>query len=141
MMLTLALACGSAALAEVPAPIAMNSSALGGAALNQYTPGVDQGKGPNNIGLLIRTWGKVTFIDPVNKFFYIDDGFGRLDGFGQVGVRVSYDNLATGESVTVPDLHGYYTITGIISTVMIDTKIQPNVRPRRDSDVVKVAQL
>ena len=54
---------GAACFAEGPAPLAVVNKAIGGGALNQYTPGVEGGQGLNNIGLLIRTWGKVTFVD------------------------------------------------------------------------------
>jgi len=43
----------------VPAPLGMRVLDVGGSALNAYTPGVKYGFGPNNIGLLIKTWGRV----------------------------------------------------------------------------------
>ncbi|MCX8053140.1 MAG: hypothetical protein N3B12_04980, partial [Armatimonadetes bacterium] len=96
---TALIALGPAAGEEVR-PLAMNNAAVGGGRLNEHTPGVEGGVGMNNIGLLIRTWGKVTFVDETNKFFYINDGSGRNDGSGYVGIRVSYDNLAPGNTIT-----------------------------------------
>ena len=125
----------SAGFAEVIEPLAVNNAAIGGGALNQYTPGVEGGYGLNNIGLLIRTWGRVTFVDPGNAFFYIDDGTNRIDGSGNTGVRVACDNLAPGNSITPPAVDSYVILTGISSTIMIDSKIQPNVRPRRQDDI------
>lgn len=125
----------TAAVAETIAPLAITHNAIGGAALNQYTPGVEGGTGVNNIGLLIKTWGKVTFVDSTNKFFYIDDGTGRVDGSGYLGVRVSYDNLAAGNTINPPALDAYVAVTGISSTVVISSKVQPNVRPRRQTDI------
>ena len=72
--------CACAAMAgEAPAPLYLSANAIGGSALNQYTPGVSGGSGPNNIGLLIRTYGKVTFVDSANRYFYIVDGSARRD--------------------------------------------------------------
>ncbi len=127
------------AMAEVPAPLAVNISAVGGAALNQYTPGVENGVGVNNIGLLIKTWGRVTYVDPAGKYFYINDGSNREDGSGHIGLRVDCDNLAPGNTITPPSVNTYVMVTGISSTVVINTKIQPNLRPRRQVDVQSVA--
>lgn len=132
-------ALATAAVAETIAPLAISQAAIGGAALNEYTPGVEGGVGVNNIGLLIKTWGKVTFVDTTNKFFYVNDGNGRMDGSGHVGVRISYDNLAAGNIIAPPALDAYVAVTGISSTVMISisgvSKVQPNVRPRRQADI------
>lgn len=125
-------------LAEAIAPLALNNTAVGGAALNQYTPGVENGTGVNNIGLLIKTWGKVTFVDPANKYFYINDGSNRQDGSGQTGLRIDCDNLAAGNTITPPAVNTYVMVTGISSTIVISTKIQPNVRARRQTDIQTV---
>lgn len=130
----------AAATAQAPAPLGLNNASVGGGPLNQYTPGVEGGTGLNNIGLLIRTWGKVTYVDTVNKYFYLDDGTGRLDGSGYTGVRASYDNLAPGNSITPPAVDQYIAITAISSTVVIGGKIQPNLRPRRDADIQVISQ-
>lgn len=140
MAAVLMVACLAAAVAaEVPAPLAVNNKAIGGGALNQYTPGVENGVGLNNIGLLIKTWGKVTAVDTVNQCFYIDDGSGLLDGSGNVGVRVSYANLAPGNTITPPALDSFVSVTCISSTVVIDDKIRPNLRPRRQADIEVVS--
>ena len=76
--------------------------------------GVEDGVGLNNIGLLVRVWGKVTQRDTTGlTYFYIDDGSGILDGTqtastDNVGVRVIAD--------PTPYSPGdYVTITGISS--------------------------
>ena len=132
---------GSAA-ADGPAPLALSNKAVGGGRLNDYTPGVEGGNGVNNIGLLIRTWGKVTFVDTTNKFFYLNDGAGREDGSGKVGLRVSYDNLAPGNTITLPPdfLNSYVAVTCISSTWLNGSaQIQPNLRPRRQADITLIA--
>jgi len=111
-------------MAEEPAPLALTNRDVGGGRLNDYTPGVEGGVGMNNIGLLIRTWGKVTFVD----------------GSGHVGLRVSYDNLAPGNTITPPALNSYVAVTCISSTWLNGSgQIQPNLRPRRQSDITVIA--
>lgn len=97
----------------------LGHASVGGIALNGYTPGVVDGIGPNNIGLLVRVWGRLTQKDKNNTFFYIDDGSGVKDGTqtevsngvfqDSVGVRVK----ANGSSYTTGQ---YLVITGVIST-------------------------
>ena len=136
-ILTILLGSVAVAFAEEVQPIAMSIKAIGGADLNQYTTGVEKGSGANNIGLLIRTWGKVTKLDTNLKFFYIDDGSNRLDESGFVGVRVSYNNLPDGVTINPPAEQTYVLVTCISSTIMINDKVQPNLLPRRDSDIQK----
>ena len=125
----------SAGFAQAPEPLAVVQSAIGGGDLNQYTPGVEGGVGLNNIGLLVKSWGKVTFVDEGSEFFYIDDGTARLDGSGYLGVRVTYSDLAVGNTITPPAVDSYVTLTCISSTVLISDKVQPNLRPRRQDDI------
>ncbi|MGQ9455364.1 MAG: hypothetical protein ACUVRS_10630 [Armatimonadota bacterium] len=128
------------AFADGPAPIAFSNKDVGGGPLNQYTPGVEGGIGLNNIGLLIRTWGRVTFVDTINKFFYINDGANRDDGSGHIGLRVSYDNLAPGNTIEPPPVGSYVAVTCICSTWLNPAdKIHPNLRPRRQDDITVIA--
>gem|GEM_PF-6799657 len=83
-------------------PIGLSLTALGGKSLNSYTPGVEGGIGPNNIGMLVRVWGRVTAIG--SNYYYIDDGSGLRDGTStnnvpNVGVRV----LAAPGSLAIND--------------------------------------
>lgn len=138
------LACAAFA-GEAPAPLYVSNRDLGGGALNQYTPGVAGGIGVNNIGLLIRTYGKVTYVDTANQFFYIDDGCGRTDGTKRpdnsivLGVRVSYGGLAAGVAAIAPPAENTrVAVTGIISTCMVNTLVQPNVRARHGDDILSM---
>ncbi len=70
--------------------------------------GVTGGAGLNNIGLLVKTWGRVTQIDPAGEYFYIEDGSAvrdgtQTDGADNEGVRVGRDplGLRAGDYVTV----------------------------------------
>lgn len=142
--LSAAFCVGSACVAEEIEPIAMSNKAIGGAELNQYTPGVEGGAGAHNIALLIKTWGKVTWVDTGGQFFYIDDGSGRLDGsthlelgvnVPNVGIRVTYADLAQGNSIVPPQINDKISVTAISSTYVYNTKIQPLLRPRKQSDL------
>ncbi|MFQ3549843.1 MAG: hypothetical protein SNJ70_08855 [Armatimonadota bacterium] len=127
---------GSCVMAQTVAPWGMTNANLGGTALNEYTPGVENGIGPHNVGLLVKTWGKVTYRNVTQKFFYIDDGSGLTDGSGYTGIRVSYNNLASGNNISAPTVGHYLTITGISSVITINGKIRPNLLPRDQSDIV-----
>lgn len=93
-------------------PIGMPNRSLGGNDW-KYDPttgagqlGVYGGSGPNNVGLLVTVWGKITQVG--SGYLYIDDGAALQDGTKtgvnkNTGVRVVCDPgaLAAGEYVTV----------------------------------------
>jgi len=111
--------------ATVPKPVGMSNAALGGAAVGNVTVPIGKGKGVRNVGLLVRTWGKVTAVG--TGWFYIDDGSKCSDGTGITGIKViSTANPAPGSFVTV---------TGICSSEKVGTKFSPVIRTRRASDV------
>ena len=58
LVLVLITAAGLGYCEEVPGPLGVTSRSIGGGALNAYTPGVKNGVGLNNIGLLVRMWGQ-----------------------------------------------------------------------------------
>lgn len=43
-------------------------------------------------GLLVKTWGKVTYVADDKSYFYIDDGSNIQDGTGNTGIRVDLSN-------------------------------------------------
>ncbi|MCE5200424.1 MAG: hypothetical protein ABFD54_01150 [Armatimonadota bacterium] len=141
LVLVITSVCG----ADVIKPLALSNRDVGGGRLNAYTAGVDNSRGGlNNIGLLIKSFGIVTYKDDTNKFFYVNDGSGLKDGsihyegavaVDNVGLRVSYDNLATGNYVNSPTVGSYIAVTGISTTVLVGTSVQPNLRPRNNDDV------
>ena len=90
-------------------PVAMsNKTIVCGGVSGTPTKGFENGKGVYTIGLLIKTWGKVTYRDPSGTFFYIDDGSKLWDGtkdssnHNVLGVRIAIDNLASGNSISMP---------------------------------------
>jgi len=130
-------------------PLGLNNRDLGGAAPSDepYTNGITGAAGLYNIGLLVRTWGKVTYIG--SNFIYIDDGSNLQDGnllAGPIivpldgstiptvhppakGVRVNCGNL------NKPGIGDYVAITGANSTEMIGSNIVRNVRLRSQQDL------
>lgn len=94
---------GVAGEAEVE-PLAMTAGALGGSAA-PGKPGVFQGIGANNTGLVVRVFGRVTAVG--SGYVYVDDGTGLADGSGNTGVRVALNGVAA------PGLNQYVGVTGI----------------------------
>ncbi|MHB9035071.1 MAG: C25 family cysteine peptidase [Armatimonadota bacterium] len=104
-------------------PIALNMVALGGSALGnqqgvmEYRV-VSSGQGTakllesvpglNNIGLLARVAGKVTYVGA--DYFYVDDGGRCDDGSGKIGVKVLSGTL------TKPTVGKYVTLTAVSAT-------------------------
>lgn len=105
-------------------PWALRTADLGGGALGLQQPIAEyrlapngpvwsrslvSGAGPNNIGLFVRVFGRVTAV--TNGFFYIDDGCGCDDGSGYVGVRVLCEGMskpAVGQHVIVDAVSSTY---------------------------------
>lgn len=118
-----------------PKKLGVNNRALGGgqfglqpAVLNRSSVS-EHAKGPNNIGLLVRMWGKLTYLDPAGAFFYLDDGSAISDGFGQTGIRVACSNLP------VPTSGANVTVTGISCATQINSKTVRLLRPRSAGDL------
>lgn len=127
-------------------PLCVCNKALGGGQIGTNTPGVAGGIGLNNVGLLVKTWGHVTYVNRTEQFFYIDDGSKMNDGSniaGATGIRVSYAGLADGNTFNPPSGGQFVVITGISSTTELKpdqntTRIAPTLRPRRQTDMVTV---
>ena len=107
--------------------LGMNNRDLGGGdlgipPLGQY--GVKDGFGLNNIGLLVTTWGRVSYVDGV--YMIISDG-------SNSGVRVSTAQLA----IPLPEQNDYIRVIGISRLYMSGSPPVrvPQVLPRTDSDV------
>lgn len=114
-------------------PLGMTNKSLGGGPLN-YDPltgagqrGVENGEGLNNIGLLIKTTGRVTGVG--DDFFYIDDGTHAVDYTIFVGTRVICSGMAR------PPLGSYVAVTGISSITANRDKCYRCVQPRSASEI------
>lgn len=101
-------------------PVMMTNKDLGGgpynfdAASGSGQRGVEDGAGLNNIGLLVKTTGKVTVVG--EGFFYIDDGTHAKDASIFNGIRVwcpvGTTMPASGAQVSVTGISGIYNIGG-----------------------------
>lgn len=124
--------------APVPDPLWMANRSVGGADLHPLAPGVFNGLGAHNVGLLIGAWGRVTHVDDAGSYFYLDDGTGLADGSGYPGLRVSCGGLASGNSISPPAPNSYVRVTGISSKLPISGEFVRVLRPRSQADVVTV---
>jgi len=86
--------------------------------------------GLNNIGLLVRTWGKVTLAG--RGWFYLDDGSSVSDGSGVIGIYVD------APSMSVPANGSYATVTGISSCDLYLGNVVNTLRPRSQDDITVV---
>ncbi len=119
-------------------PLGMNNKSIGGGdwmydpILGYGQKGITGASGLNNIGLLVKTWGKVTSVDPVTPpakpaWFTIDDGSG-------VDLKVaipSYIDLP----VIVPK--EYVAVTGIASCEESGDNLFRLLKIRKQDDVTR----
>lgn len=110
--------------ASLPGPLLLTNLALGGSDLNEYTPGVTDGIGTNNLGLLVKVSGRVIGT-PTSQYFVIDDGS------VQDGIEVDSSRLST----NLPSEGDYVTVVGISATKQIGSTLYRLVRARGDADV------
>jgi len=120
---------GSASIA----PVGMSCRSLGGAGF-EYSgtsgqEGVAGGIGLNNIGLLVRAWGKVVERDPVGGFFRIDDGSLASDG---TPVR---PKVIMPAGVGAPELDRVVIVTGLSSCEKVGGELRPLLRMRNSADL------
>lgn len=110
----------------IPAPIGLGLSALGGGPVlakdEVRVPGLAGCAGANNVGLLVRVWGRTSYSapwdDPDWPYFYVDDGSGLADTSGHTGVRVVGDASIYGIGTLV-------AVTGISSTWLPSGQVIP----------------
>lgn len=120
--------------APVPGVLGLRNRDLGGAGTGPDNPGVTDGRGALNVGLLVKVTGTVTRADI--GYFYIHDGSNRTDqplddGSGYYGVRITSNAGATvGERIEV---------TGVSTTDTwnVPGRNIPTIMPRDDDDIVR----
>ena len=115
--------------------LGLPNRSIGGGDL-QHQIGTYEGQGTNTIGLLVRTWGKVTGIEaeppglPSQPFsIFVDDGTGLTAGvdgsttiYPGVEVKCFGDPVLGGMSFTVGD---YVLVTGVSSLKLWDSDNDP----------------
>ncbi|HUV04030.1 MAG TPA: S8 family serine peptidase [Armatimonadota bacterium] len=111
----------------LPDPVCMTNRDFGGADVGSLIPGITGGCGLNSIGLLVKTWGKVTYIG--SDHFYIDDGSG-VQGAGHVGIKIRCPGL------TKPSPTQYVVAAGICSLELDGSIRYPVLRVRKQADLV-----
>lgn len=117
----------------VPTPVGTGVAHLGGTALNAYTPGVRNGRGPNNIGLLVTCWGKVTTTG--SGFFYIKDGV-LAPKSGQQPAAPIEAKVICCAGVAPPAAGTFVSVTGISSCEPSGTDSVRRVIMRKASDLI-----
>jgi hypothetical protein len=131
---------------SLPTTVGMNNRACGGTDFNVLTPGVNTPNGYvlYNIGLLVKTWGKVSEIYPSEKCFYLNDG-SNLDDTTHtdvLGLKVSWEqkNISAGNPEIAPPIQGQFVyVTGISSAESPDgSKIIRVLRIRNQADIVQL---
>ncbi|MEI6916072.1 MAG: right-handed parallel beta-helix repeat-containing protein, partial [Armatimonadota bacterium] len=122
--------------------LGMSASTVGGAATPDYSAangtgqqGVTGGVGVNNIGLLLRVAGRVTFLDPGGAFLTISDGSGVVDPDGHIGIRISAQGIIP-TGLAVGD---FVTVTGISSCSKSGSDLLPKVLARSAGEIIKQA--
>lgn len=111
-----------------PSPLGVRSQSIGGSQTG-HTPGPTGSKGPNNVGLLVTVYGRVT-APPGWTYFYIDDGSGLSDGSGFAGLKVLYSGSSK------PASGSYVRVTGISSIERPVPSVSiPVIRVRKPADI------
>jgi len=115
---------------DAPRPLGLNNKAVGGGNLNVLTQGPAGGTGTNNVGLLVRAWGKVTATG--SGYFYVDDGSNLSDGSGSTGVCIE------GVITYMPDIDDYVAATGISGLKTVSSNPARVVRVASSSDFTPI---
>lgn len=102
-------------------PFGMRGDMLGGAGLRSVVPGVTGAAGANNVGLLVKTWGKVT--STASGYFYIDSKPGT-------SIKVKSGTL------TQPAVGKLVSVVGISTCEVSSGGVCRAVTPRQQTDIV-----
>lgn len=115
-------------------PVLMQTEDLGGGAfglqqaVKEWTgSSAVPTKGLNNVGVLAKIAGKVTYVGA--SYFYVDDGCACDDGSGYIGVRVLSGSLVK------PALNARVAITGVSSTYYERGNIWRAIQTRTQDDI------
>lgn len=116
-------------------PLAMNNLATAGAgvglqesAVNDFTYDIPA-SGLCNLGMLVKAFGRVTYVDPAGACFYFDDGSGLSDGSGHVGVRVETSEMDQ------PAPGSFASVTAVMTVRDVNGHCARALRPRSPSDL------
>jgi len=121
--------------ADPPNSLGMGSLSLGGGGSVGLQVGCDGSVGPNNIGLDVLVWGKVTGVSPDKTWIVVDDGTGSLSGLGFTGVVVTAPWYVPGMP-SPPAVGKYINVRGSSSLYKIGSTHYPLVRVAALSDII-----
>ncbi|MGI6295586.1 MAG: fibronectin type III domain-containing protein [Armatimonadota bacterium] len=111
---------------SLPKPFAMSQASVGKAGPNQ--PALNQkSAGLSNVGLRVRLFGRVSWIDPWNGSVYIDDGTHLMDGTvaGEAPVRGIRTQIINKPAQT-PAVGDYIAVTGVLGVELVDPDNWPD---------------
>ncbi len=118
------------------APVAMSCAAVGGGRAGSMVPGVKDGAGLNNIGLLVRICGRVTY--KAGVYIYVDDG-------SNIENLYSLNTPVTGVMVKCPsspnvDVGDMVGVTGIVQgSIPVNwTENRRFIQARTLTDIVRM---
>jgi hypothetical protein len=121
-----------------PQPLLMSNLGIGGgpsglqpATIDYANKPPDKGKwgsGLSGIGLLVKTLGRVSYVDPAFGFCYVDDGSGIKDGSGFGGVRIALAGLP------VPQAGACAEVVGCSGAFEAGANCARYLRPRGTDD-------
>ncbi len=110
-------------------PVLFKNSELGGSN-DPVVYGPSGGNGLNNVGLLVKTFGKITNVGAT--YIDIDDGSAVPGVASQVGVRVTVSSPHSFAR------NSYIFVTGISTLIPDGSNLRRSIRTRSNSDVVVV---
>ncbi len=119
-----------------PMPLFMQQQSLGGVTAG-HQEGVLDGLGVNNIGLLVKTAGRVTYVQPY-QFAYIDDGSGLTDGnaLGPGGAPVKGVRVVLPPNGTIPLSAMRAMVTGISCRTFADGYYRRGILVRSRGEII-----
>jgi len=112
-------------------PVGIIQRAIGGSAINENTPGISNGTGLYNIGMLVRIAGTVTYSntdEPQSKYFVLDDGSGLTDGNGHAGIKVNCGSAT-------PPSSGTARVTGVVDAETDGERVAPVIVVRDPAEI------
>ena len=116
-------------------PVALTNGALGGGDW-YYSPsagtgqqGITGASGLNNIGLLVKTWGRAVEVDPAGTWFRLDDG----SVYSNAGKPLPRVVLPAG--IAAPAQNAMVVVTGICSCESVGQELRPTMLVRDAADL------
>jgi hypothetical protein len=111
----------------IPAAFSLTTRDFGGKDYGPNDPGVPNGRGALNLGLVVNLSGMVTYRDPGGTYFYIWDGANSVDTPVQDSLAIA-KGVRVYSSLTVVPWEDWVEVTGIASTTLVSGTPVPVIR-------------